>query len=128
MHRWRAEAFIDSHLDDRGLDADSVAAGIGVARTTLYAAFAPVNGVARHIRDRRIRRLGETLLRSDETRSIAAIAFDLGFADESHCSRAFKAAFGCPPGQFRAEGRRLKRSPSPALKAGGWAEWWGDIS
>ena len=37
MHRWRAEAFIDAHLDDRDLDVDAVAAGIGVARTTLYA-------------------------------------------------------------------------------------------
>ena len=128
MHRWRAEAFIDAHLEERDLDVDRVAAGIGVARSTLYAAFAPVNGVARQIRDRRIRRMSEALLRPDETRSIAALAFDLGFADESHCSRAFKAEFGCPPGQFRVESRRVHTSASPALKAGGWAAWWGDIS
>ena len=128
MYRWRAEAFIDAHLDDRALDADTIAAGIGVSRTTLYAAFKPVNGVARQILDRRIRRLSEALLRTDETRSIGALAFDLGFADESHCNRAFKAAFGCPPGQFRAESRRVRISPRPARKAGDWAAWWSDIS
>ena len=128
MHRWRAETFIDAHIDDRLLDADRVAAGIGVARTTLYDAFSPVKGVAREILNRRIRRLYEALLRPDERRSIAALAFDLGFADESHCNRAFKATFGRPPGQFRAESRRVQASPGPALKAGGWAAWWSDIS
>lgn len=128
MLRWRAEAFIDAHLDDRTLDVDRVAAGIGATRSTLYAAFAPVNGVAREILRRRVMRLSEALLRPHEARSIAALAFDLGFADESHCSRAFRAKFGCPPGQFRAEARRAHASTSPALEAGGWAAWWGDIA
>ena len=128
MHRWRAEAFIDAHLDDRTLDVDRVAAGIGVSRTTLYAAFAPVNGVARQILERRLKRMSEALLRPDEIRSVSALAFDLGFADESHCSRAFRAAFGCPPGQFRAESRRVRASTGPAAALGGWADWWGDIA
>ena len=128
MHRWRAEAYIDAHLDDRALDVDAVASGIGVARTTLYAAFARGDGVARQILVRRVRRLSEALLRPTETRSVSALAFDLGFADESHCSRAFKASFGCPPGQFRAASLRMRASPNPAPAAGGWSDWWGHIS
>ena len=128
MHRWRAEAYIEAHLHRRDLDADAVAAKLGVTRTTLYQAFAPVNGVAREILRRRVKRMADALARPDDTRSIVALAFDLGFADQSHCSRAFKTAFGRSPREFRAENRQSGAWPSPALEAGGWAAWWGDIS
>jgi AraC-like DNA-binding protein len=128
MHRWRADAYIDAHLHDRGLDVDAIAAGIGVARTTLYGAFASKGGVAREILYRRVRRLGVALRRPGETRSVSALAFDLGFADESHCSRAFKARFGCPPGQFRAASRREHAAAGPAATKDSWAEWWGGIA
>ena len=128
MLRWRAEAYIDAHLDDRALDVDAVAAGIGVARTTLYAAFARGDGIARQILGRRVRRLGKALLHPAETRSVSALAFDLGFANENHCSRAFKASFGVPPGQFRAASRRMRAAPSAAPAGDGWADWWGHLS
>ena len=128
MIAWRAEAFIDAHLGDRALDVEAVAAGIGVARTTLYAAFAQGDGVARQILERRVRRLRKALLQPGESRSISALAFDLGFADESHCSRAFKASFGVPPGQFRAASRRLRAPTDAAPVAHNWADWWGHLS
>ena len=40
------------------------------------------------------------LLRMGE--SIAAVAFDSGFADQSHLGRRFRSAFGVTPGQYRA--------------------------
>ncbi|MNE24980.1 HTH-type transcriptional regulator ChbR [compost metagenome] len=40
------------------------------------------------------------LLRAD-TLSIGAIAADCGFSDQAHLTRAFKAAYGMPPGAFR---------------------------
>lgn len=43
------------------------------------------------------------LLRTD-TLSISAIAADCGFSDQAHLTRAFKAAYGMPPGAFRRAG------------------------
>ncbi|MBK7404839.1 MAG: helix-turn-helix transcriptional regulator [Phycisphaerales bacterium] len=34
-------------------------------------------------------------------RSIAAIALDLGYADQAHFTRSFRAAHGCTPAEFR---------------------------
>lgn len=125
-HRWRAEAYIEAHLHDRRLDADRVAKGIGLSRSTLYAAFAPVNGVARRILLRRLARLRLALLDPGETRGIADLSFEAGFADESHCSRAFKAAYGLPPGRYRDEGRL----DLAARSTGGEPSWtglWRDV-
>lgn len=33
------------------------------------------------------------------------VAFDLGFADQSHLSRQFKQAYGVPPGVYRSAWR-----------------------
>lgn len=126
VHRWRAEAYIDVHLHDRRLDADRVAKGLGLSRSTLYAAFAPVHGVARRIIQRRLARLRLALLDPAERRTVAELGFDLGFADESHLSRAFKAAYGLPPGRFREEGR-LGRAARRAGEGRGWIDLWSDV-
>jgi AraC family transcriptional regulator len=42
-------------------------------------------------------------------RSIAQIAAEAGFADQSHFTREFRRAFGQTPGQFRAEPGRFER-------------------
>lgn len=126
MLRWRAEAFIDAHLGHPALDADQIAVGIGASRTRLYAAFVPAGGVAREILRRRLTRLAEALLRPGEARTVAALAFEFGFAHEASCSRAFRAKFGCPPGQYRAEARRFQAPVGPASKTGSWGAWWDD--
>ena len=123
LQRDRAEAFIDAHLGNPLLDADAVAAGLGLSRSTLYRAFAPVDGVARRITARRLERLRAALRRPSETRSVASLSFDLGFASESHCGRAFKAAFGVAPGQFRADARRSRELRAGGGRAGPIADW-----
>ena len=40
---------------------------------------------------------------SSTKRDIAAVAFDLGFNDQSHFTRAFKKQFGVTPGQFQKQ-------------------------
>lgn len=126
LQRARGEAYIDANLHDRDLDADRVAAALGLSRATLYRAFAPVDGVARQILRRRLNRLRAALSLAGETRSVGALGFDLGFASESHCSRAFKAAFGVTPGQFRAEARRA--SPPRDGATGGLVAWYHDLN
>ncbi|WP_244032708.1 helix-turn-helix domain-containing protein [Methylobacterium sp. E-016] len=103
LRRRRAEAFIATRLPDPNLDAHAVADGIGISRSVLYRVFGVDGGVRRFIQQRRLDELRRALLRPGETRRLGSLAYAHGFATESHCSRAFAAAFGLPPGQFRTE-------------------------
>ncbi|WP_237478411.1 helix-turn-helix domain-containing protein [Lichenibacterium dinghuense] len=128
LQRARGEAYIDAHLHDRDLDVNRVAAALGLSRATLYRAFAPVDGVARQILRRRLKRLQAALAAPGELRSVAALGFDLGFASESHCSRAFKSAFGVTPGQFRAAARHAGPFEDSAARTGDLIDWYRDLA
>lgn len=117
LRRERAELFIETRLANADLDADLVAHGLGVSRTVLYQLFRPSGGVARYILTQRLKRLGDALRQRSETRSVSQLAFIYGFASESHCSRAFRAAYGMPPGQYRKEAVREKLVPSDYIGA-----------
>jgi AraC-like DNA-binding protein len=110
LRRLQGEAYIDAHLGDPRLDAAAVALGIGVSRSVLYRAFAPVGGVARSIVRRRLGVIHSALQRPGETRQVSTLASTFGFTSESHCNRAFRATYGVPPGQFRT----AAPPPSPA--------------
>lgn len=108
LRRQRAEAYIEAHLHDPRLDPERVADALALSRTTLYGLFAASGGVARHILTRRLERLRSALGRPSETRSVTTLTYDHGFTSESHCSRAFRAAYGLPPGRYRSEMERLR--------------------
>lgn len=112
MRRLRAEAFIDAHLSDATLDAEAIANGIGSSRSSLYRSFSEDGGLMRHIQQRRLERLRMALRRPGDGRSVAALAFSCGFTDEKHCSRAFRTAFGVPPGRYRAAIREVRQDRS----------------
>ncbi len=103
LRRRRAEAIIERRLHDAALDVSAVAREAGLSRSALYRLFEPTGGVAQHILHRRLERLSAALRNPAETRSITTLTFDYGFSSESHCSRAFRATFGLPPGRYRAE-------------------------
>lgn len=97
----RARRHIEQHLASPDLGPDTIASAIGVSRSTLYALFQPLGGVAKYIQTRRLARLRAALARPTETRLVAQLCYESGFASESHASRAFKQVYGMPPGQFR---------------------------
>jgi len=100
--RERARRHIEKHLGSADLGPESIAQAIGVSRSTLYALFQPLGGVAKYIQMRRLARLRAALARPTENRLVAQLCYESGFASESHASRAFKQVYGMPPGQFRA--------------------------
>jgi AraC-like DNA-binding protein len=112
LRRTRAEAYIDAHLADPNLDSAAVAAGIGASRSSLYAVFADEGGIARFIQRRRLERLRAALRRPHDGRTVAALAHAHGFDDESRFNRAFRAAFGIPPGQYRTAMRQAREDRS----------------
>lgn len=99
----RIRRFVDEHLCDPNLTVTRVAQGLGVTPRYVQMVFAAL-GVTplTYIRTQRLRRAAQRLRRGDGADSITALAFDLGFNDLSHFSRAFKAQFGVGPREYRA--------------------------
>ena len=123
LRRARAEAFIADRLADPGLDANVIAVGIGASRSALYRAFEVEGGVARHVQKRRLEGMRKALIRGRDDRSIAGLAHAHGFTSESHCSRAFAAAFGKPPKRYREDVWRNEPSKAPDDPAAKIIRW-----
>lgn len=103
----RILARVETGLDDPDLGPRSLAAEFGVTPRYLHMAFAATGRtLAAHIRTRRLERIRRDL---GDPRlghlSITEIALRWGFSDSAHASRAFSAAFGLPPGRYRARSR-----------------------
>jgi AraC-like DNA-binding protein len=62
--------------------------------------------IGEYLRRRRIRR-AERLL-AEPAMSVAAIALETGFCDQSHFTRVFKRATGMTPGAYRRLARRAR--------------------
>lgn len=103
----RILARVEARLDDPDLTPKALAAEFGMTARYLHMAFAATGGtLAAHIRARRLDRIRRDLADPRMAHlSVTEIAFRWGFNDASHASRAFSAAFGLPPGRYRAEVR-----------------------
>lgn len=121
-YRRRARLYIDAHP---GTTPDDLARAIGVSRSALYRAFEPTGGVARVIHSRRLAHLRALLAEPDGGGRIADLSRACGFSSESDCSRAFKAAYGLSPSDYRHLGG-AEDSPGTTSPQG-LADWWNDL-
>lgn len=103
--RLRAQLFIDMHLGRHDLDAQSVAFGAGMSRSSLYRAFAPIGGIGQEILRRRVARMRSTILRTGGDVRITPLAKEIGFTSLSHGTRAFSASYGLSPRELRKKVR-----------------------
>jgi AraC family transcriptional regulator len=93
----------------------ALAADAGVHRGQVAREFRRHFGMAvgEYVRCRRVSRAWELVIGSDL--SLAEIAAECGFADQSHLTRSFRRAYGRTPGRQRREGgRSAGRSTSAA--------------
>jgi AraC-like DNA-binding protein len=89
--------FIEMHLTDEALSADSLCAVFKISRATLYRLFEPLGGVQSFIKERRLARI-HTLLSTAEGRvHLTRIAEAHGFKSATYFSRAFREHFGYTP-------------------------------
>jgi AraC-like DNA-binding protein len=99
----RIEAFIEQHLADPDLTPGLVAAAHHVSPRHLYRLFEPqTTSVAGLIRARRLERCRRDL--TDPANAglpVSAIGFRWGLPDPAQFSRAFRAEYGVPPGEYR---------------------------
>jgi AraC-like DNA-binding protein len=101
----RIDTYIDAHLGERDLTVSRIAASHHVSVRYLQKLFEDhdrtVTGWIRHRRlDKARRDLGD---RSLAGRQVSTIGARWGFADAGVFSRSFRAEFGVPPREYRAQ-------------------------
>jgi AraC-like DNA-binding protein len=111
----RGALYLEAHAHEE-LDLARVARASGISAFHFLRLFARVTGVTPHqyLLRTRLRRAARLL--AADARPIAAIAYDVGFADLSNFVRTFGRAAGLSPRQFGARARQSAR-----FSKNGWA-------
>lgn len=117
----RIRRFIEQHLADPGLTPGTIAAAHHISVRYLHQLFRPGEAtVAALIRTRRLDRCRRELTDPRfAAHSIAKIAARWGFSDPAHFSRAFRAAYGMPPTDYRHQKHagQVVRSSSRGMRS-----------
>ncbi len=101
----RIQRHIEAALRSPELGPQVLCMAFRISRTQLYRLFEPLGGVAAYVQERRLARACAELADPAKAgRKIYDIAYDWGFVNEAHFSRAFRRAFGITPGDVRAGG------------------------
>jgi AraC-like DNA-binding protein len=102
----RVQAFIEARLGDPTLSPGAVAAAHYISVRSLYKLFETQGeSVAGWIRQRRLERCRRDLLDPAlADRPVSTIAARWGLPNAAHFSRAFRAAYGVPPVEYRMIG------------------------
>lgn len=102
--RWlsRAIEYLEANYRKRIVLAD-VAECAGVHPSHLAEGFRSKHGmsVGEWVRNRRLEFVRDALL--NHSRPISGIAFEAGFADQSHLTRLFRSRFGVTPAEYRRQ-------------------------
>lgn len=101
-HLQRIDQFIRANLKNTDLSPDLISESCGISKRYLHDLFKDVNGtVSQQIRDQRLIAARDRLGNAGAV-TIADVAYRFGFTDQAQFSRLFKARFGMPPSEYRA--------------------------
>ena len=102
----RAREYLDAE-QSRVVRSTELEAVTGLTRYDLARQFRLLYGTSpyRYLLMRRLNRAREQIARG---RPLSAVAVDVGFADQAHCARMFKATFGLTPARYRALSRSTR--------------------
>ncbi|MBB5378400.1 AraC-like DNA-binding protein [Deinococcus metalli] len=91
---------------------------LGLSARTLERQFAQEVGIGAKTLARLIRfESAHNALSHDPQTPLAALAYDLGFADQAHLTREFRALAGLTPGTYATLSARRPRDPDPSSQA-----------
>jgi AraC-like DNA-binding protein len=101
---------IDTSMSDAALDAESVAARLGITARYVHILLEDTGQTfSEHLLDKRLMRAAELLRDPAQWRlRIAEIAFRVGFADLSHFNRSFRRKFATTPRDLRGSAQRRR--------------------
>jgi AraC-like DNA-binding protein len=111
----RVREYLHEHYRD-SISLEQLAAIAGVSKYHLVRTFRAAAGVPPHTYQLRLR-LTRSLLMLRRGTPLSAVAYELGFADQSHFTRAFRAEYGTTPGAWL---RALGRAVDPGPPQGPW--------
>jgi AraC-like DNA-binding protein len=110
----RGVARVREHLHEHyreSISLEQLAAIAGVSKYHLARTFRAAVGVPPHMYQLRLR-LTRSLFMLQQGTPLSAVAYELGFADQSHFTRAFRGEYGTTPGAWlRALGRPMDPGP-----------------
>ncbi len=98
----KARRVIVDQLCSPQLNPENLARQLGLSRSSLYRLFEPVGGVAKVIREARMRAAARAIVEGDEGLKIGDVAHRFCFSSDAQFSSSFKAHHGCTPSEFRA--------------------------
>ncbi|MQQ99536.1 AraC family transcriptional regulator [Glaciimonas soli] len=88
--------YVEAHLDDHNLSANSVMQSLRLSRASVYRLFAHEGGLAVYISNRRLRVAADQLVRFPHI-PVKDIAYGLGFNSASSFTRAFRRTYDMAP-------------------------------
>lgn len=94
--------YIHAHIEDQGLNANSIMKHFGISRSNLYRLFEKEDGIAKFIRDHRLDLAFQFLSdkrTADQPNKVALYRY--GFSDNSRFAYHFKNRFGVLPKDVR---------------------------
>lgn len=99
----RIKRFVRENLSAPDLDCDLISAEIGLSVRQIHQIFRSQDTtLMRWVWSERLKKIAKDLANPNlASFGISSIAFDWGFSDAAHFSRAFKSAFGETPRDFR---------------------------
>lgn len=101
-HLCRIESYARQHLSDCDLTPERVAQACGISVRYLHALYRDVGQTfMQWLHGQRLDRADQALRAAFPPVSVAGVAQQWGFADQSHFSRLFKRRFGYTPGEAR---------------------------
>ncbi|GAB4418127.1 MAG: two-component regulator propeller domain-containing protein [Bacteroidia bacterium] len=100
----RAIAIVEAHMDDPGFRVEDFADELAVSRPLLFTKLKALTNQTPNnfVKSLRLKRSAWLLSQSD--RSVAEIAYQVGFGDARYFSKCFQKAFGCTPSAYREGG------------------------
>lgn len=107
-HLQRVEQYLRTNLAQATLSPSAIAEACGISLRYLHDIFGDAEeSVGGWIRTQRLLLCNEALGNPTERRSIAEIAYSVGYRDQAQFSRHYRRKFGCAPSDTRSLARKI---------------------